>query len=161
MNLSSVVDAPIQNLLELSDPEIVKAMMEYPCDSVPSEIVAEMKARGFRFNPDYSIVTPSGLKLKYPERTCGAPETSTAPTPGFLDDVARDVPTYLIPSLVSIIFCGLFGIIATISALFTIRAKNRGSHEDAVKCSNHTRIWMILAYVVGIISLIQSWRWRY
>lgn len=60
--------------------------------------------------------------------------------------------SYIIPSVISIIFCGLLGIVATVYAILTIQAKNKMDYEKALRYSETAKKWMIAAYILGIVG---------
>ena len=63
---------------------------------------------------------------------------------------------YLIPSVISILFCGILGIVATI---YAVQAKHRLKYGDLVgayRASTNVHSFMYAAYLIGIILAILS-----
>lgn len=90
-----------------------------------------------------------------------------------------DIPSYIVVSLFSVIFCGfislsslfsfsgyirlieiffvlffpaIVGITATFYAVRTLIAKKNLDYENTVICSQFAKIWTIAAYILGILS---------
>jgi hypothetical protein len=63
------------------------------------------------------------------------------------------VPTYLVPAILSTIFCCIpFGIVALIFAAQVSSKLNAGDVAGAQKASNNARTWFWAAFLVGLIS---------
>lgn len=78
-----------------------------------------------------------------------------------LDDVVAKeqldaVSTYIIPSAISLVFCGLFGLVAVIFSILTFQEKQRGNLDMARKHSWSAKSFMITSYVLGIPMLIYA-----
>ena len=72
----------------------------------------------------------------------------------------RSIHSYIVPSVISILFCGMVGIVATVYSILTIQAKHRMDYESAIHNSNSARGWMIAAYIVGIFGTFFAWYGR-
>ena len=70
------------------------------------------------------------------------------------------INTYLLPSAISILFCGLFGIFATVYSILTISAKKDHRLVKAEQYSKSAKGWMIAAYITGIVGAFLGWLGR-
>ncbi len=91
------------------------------------------------------------------------PELAPAATPGVVpppvppplagNQPRPDVPTYLVPAILSTIFCCIpFGIVAIIFAGQVSTKLNAGDVAGAQKASKNARTWFWVALLVGLIS---------
>ena len=64
------------------------------------------------------------------------------------------IPTHLVGSLISLIFCLIPGIVAVVYALQTRDAKKRFDTEKAEASERKAKGWMIAAYVIGMLGII-------
>ena len=71
-------------------------------------------------------------------------------------DQIDEIPTYIIPSVISFLFCCLPAIMAIIFSILTIKAKKNGDYASAETYSASARTSMTGAFVLGAIALI--WR---
>lgn len=60
--------------------------------------------------------------------------------------------SYIIPSVISIVFCGIFGIVATVYSILTLQAKNKMDYEKAVRYSQNAKWWMLAAFITGVVG---------
>lgn len=67
------------------------------------------------------------------------------------DDISA-IPSYIIPSIISIVFCGIFGIIATVYAILTLNAKSHMDYEKAARHSQNAKWWTYAAFIIGIVG---------
>ena len=70
------------------------------------------------------------------------------------------ISSYIIPSAISILFCGLLGIIATVYSILTLQAKKNLDYEKAWRYSGSAKGWMIAAYILGIVGTFLAWYGR-
>ena len=67
--------------------------------------------------------------------------------------ILDSIPTYLIPSIVSLLFCLIPGIVAVVYAVQTRNAKQNGDLDGAERNSGRAKGWMIAAFAIGVFSL--------
>lgn len=60
--------------------------------------------------------------------------------------------SYIVFSVISIVFCGIFGIVATVYSILTLQAKNKMDYEKAVRYSQNAKWWMLAAFITGIVG---------
>ena len=65
-----------------------------------------------------------------------------------------NTPTYIVFSIISLLFCCPLGIAATIFSILTIQAKNNSNLLEAEINSRRAYNCMIAAFVLGVISVI-------
>lgn len=66
------------------------------------------------------------------------------------------IPSYIVPSVISLVFCCLPAIVAIYFSLFTIRDKREVNYASALSNSNRAKTWMYVSYILGIISFVSQ-----
>ncbi|MFL6375719.1 MAG: CD225/dispanin family protein [Pyrinomonadaceae bacterium] len=64
------------------------------------------------------------------------------------------IPTHLVGSVISLLFCLIPGIIAVVYAVGTRNAKKQFDAEKAVASERLAMRWMIAAYLIGVIGIV-------
>jgi hypothetical protein len=68
----------------------------------------------------------------------------------------KAIPSYIVPSVISLIFCCLPGIVAVCFSVFTMRDKKEMNYASALSNSSRAKTWMYVSYILGIISFISQ-----
>jgi hypothetical protein len=93
---------------------------------------------------------------QYPEFAATAPSgivPPPVPPPTIANQPRPNVPTYLVPAILSTLFCCLpFGIVAIVFAAQVGSRLNAGDVAGAQKASANARTWFWAAFLTGLIS---------
>ncbi len=63
---------------------------------------------------------------------------------------------YLFPSIISIFFCGIGGIVATVYSVRTRTHKKNGDYILAAETSKKAQVWMIISLILGGLGILGS-----
>ena len=121
---------------------------------VSAEQVRQWFAEG-RAKPETLVQAEGSTDWKplgqFPELAAAAPAGVAPPLGG--NQPRPDVPTYLVPAIISTIFCCMpFGIVAIVFAAQVSTRLNAGDVAGAQKASRNARTWFWAAFLVGLIT---------
>ncbi len=127
---------------------------------VSAEQIRQWFAEG-RAKPETLVQAEGSADWKplgqFPELAAAAPAGGVPPpvSPPLSGNQPRpNVPTYLVPAIISTIFCCMpFGIVAIIFAAQVSTKLNAGDVAGAQKASKNARTWFWVSFFVGLISL--------
>ncbi len=86
--------------------------------------------------------------------SCGGPLEFDTETGEKTDDIVYDVQTYLIPSIIALVFCQPFGLIAFAYSLKVIVFINNKQYDDAKRASRLAKRWCWITLTIGIFLFV-------
>jgi Interferon-induced transmembrane protein len=86
--------------------------------------------------------------------SCGGPLEADTETGEKTDDIVYDVQTYLIPSIIALVFCQPFGLIAFTYSLKVIVFINNKQYDDAKRVSLLAKRWCWITLTIGIFLFV-------